>query len=139
MRSALMLLLLLALTACGDRSPVAPDGFTRTPCRPPAELVAMVTGPPFAPAAMRSALLTAADPMNNALGTTQDVRALRDAIHIVVADINVSDYDDACRLLTISSTLLAGLPAAPATSPDRDGIRLILALTAQSLADVMPE
>lgn len=139
MRSALTLLLVVAVTACGDHSLVTPDNITRTPCRPPAALVAMVTGEPFAPAAMRSALLHAADPMNSALGTSADVRALHDAIHIVVTDINASDYDDACRLLTIAGGLLSGLPATPATLPDRDGVRLILALTAQSLTSVIPQ
>ena len=134
-----MLFLIVAVTACGDRSPVAPEGFTRTPCRPPAELVAMVRGQPFAPAAMRSALTHSAGPMNNALGPSEDVRALRDATLIVVTDISASNYDGACRLLAIAGRLLSGLPDTPATLPDRDGIRLILALTAQSLAEVMPK
>jgi len=138
MRSALLLFLVVAVTACGERSPVAPDGFTRTPCRPPAELVAMVRGQPFAPAAMQSALLHAAGPMNNALGAGKDVRALQDAIRIVATDISASNYDGACRLLAISGRLLFGLPDTPATLPDRDGIRLILALTAQSLVEVIP-
>lgn len=139
MRSALLLLFLLGLTACGEQSLTGPEGFTRAPCRPPAALVAMVTGQPFAPAEMRSALLHAADPMNRALGDTRDARALQHAILLVAAHIEAVDYDDACRLLGISGTLLAGLPDAPATLPDRDGIRLILALTAQALAEAMPE
>lgn len=139
MRKVLALFIFVAMTACGDRSPVAPGGFTRTPCRPPAALVAMVTGQPFAPAAMRSALLHAAGPMNSALGASADVRDLQDAIRIVVTDISASNYDGACRLLTIAGNLLSGLPATPATLPDRDGIRLILALTAQSLAEVIPK
>lgn len=139
MRSALTVLLLVAITACGDHSLAGPSGFTRAPCRPPADLVAMVTGRPFAPTAMRSALLYAAAPMSSALGTTTDVHGLQDAIRIVVTDIDASDYDGACRLLTIAGGFLSGLPATPSTLPDRDGIRLILALTAQSLADVMPK
>lgn len=139
MRSALLLLPLLALTACGEHSLTDPEGFTRAPCRPPAALVAMVTGQPFVPAEMRSALLHAADPMNRVLGDTRDARALQRAIRLVATHIDATDYDDACRLLGISGTLLAGLPDTPATLPDRDGIRLILALTAQSLVEVIPE
>jgi hypothetical protein len=99
----------------------------------------MVTGQPFAPAAMISGLLHAADPMSSALEASDDVRALQDAIRVAVNDISASDYDGACRLVTIADGLLAGLPDTPATLPDRDGMRLILALTAQSLAAAMPK
>jgi hypothetical protein len=139
MRSSLVLFLLVALAACGDRSAVAADEVTRTPCRPPAELVAMVTSKTFSPASMRSALLHSAGPMNSALTQSRDVRDLQDAIRIVATHIEASDYDGACRLLTIAGGLLSRLPANPATLSDRDGIRLILALTAQSLAEVLPK
>lgn len=129
--------LLLAVAACKGDSPVAPEAFSRKPCRPPVNLVSMVTGPAFAPSAMRSALLHAAVPMTAALGTGADVQALHDAITIVITDIGVSDNDGACRLLSIAAGALAALPDTPATLPDRDGIRLILALTAQSLAEVI--
>lgn len=97
----------------------------------------MVVGPPFAPAAMRSALLHAAGPMSTPLGATSDVREMQDAIRIVAADVSAANNDGACRLLAIAAAKLDGLPQAAATYPDRDGIRLILALTAQALADVM--
>ena len=129
--------LLLAVVACNGESPVAPEAFSRKPCRPPENLVSMVTGPAFAPTAMRSALLHAAGPMTAALGTGADVQALQDAINIVISDIGVSKYDGACRLLSIAAGALDALPDTPATLPDRDGIRLILALTAQSLAEVI--
>jgi hypothetical protein len=40
-------------------------------------------------------------------------------------------------MLSIAAGALAALPDTPVTLPDRDGIRLILALTAQSLAGVI--
>jgi hypothetical protein len=128
------LVFLLVLAACHGESPIAPEAFSRKPCRPPANLVAMVTGQAFAPAAMRSALLHAAGPMSAPLATGTDVQSLQDAINIVVVDIGASNLDGACRLLSIAAGELAALPDTPATLPDRDGIRLILALTAQSLA-----
>jgi hypothetical protein len=126
--------LLLAVAGCSDLSPTAPEAFSRIPCRPPANLVSMVTGPAFAPAAMRSALLHATNPMSVALGTDADVRSLQNAINGVVANIGASDNDGACRLLSIAAALLDGLPDTAATLPNRDGIRLIFAVTAQSLA-----
>jgi len=129
--------LLLAVAACKGDSPVAPEAFSRKPCRVPEHLVSMVTGQAFAPAAMRSALVHAAGPMTAALGTGTNVQALQDAINAVIADIGVANNDGACRLLSIAAGALDALPDTPATLPDRDGIRLILALTAQSLAGVI--
>lgn len=129
--------LLLAVAACKGDSPVAPEAFSRKPCRVPENLVSMVTEQAFTPAAMRSALLHAAGPMTAALGTGADVQALQDAVNNVVTDIGVADNDGACRMLSIAAGALAALPDTPATLPDRDGIRLILALTAHSLAGVL--
>ncbi|HEX9886040.1 MAG TPA: hypothetical protein VGA70_06110 [Longimicrobiales bacterium] len=95
--------------------------------------MALITGPAFAPVAMRSALLHAANRMSVALGTDADVRSLKDATNSVAANIAASENDGACRMLSISADLLEGLPDTPATLPDRDGIRLIFALTAHSL------
>ena len=99
----------------------------------------MDVGVPFTPSAMRSALLHAAGQMTPALGTASEVLALRNAITIVAADIGDSNYDGACRLLAIAYGGLKGMPELPATLPDRDGIRLILVLTAQSLVTVVPQ
>jgi hypothetical protein len=101
--------------------------------------MAMVVGEPFAPSEMQSALLHAADPMGTALGSSADVTALQDAIRIVATEVTTSNYDGACRLLTIAHGFLVGLPDTPETLPVRDGIRLILALTGQSLAAAMPQ
>ena len=138
MRRASALLLLFVVAACGD-SPLGPEGFSRIPCRAPAALVAMVVGEPFAPAEMNSALLHAVDPMSTALESSADVTAMQDAIRIVATDVTTWNYDGACRLLTIAYGFFVGLPDTPATLPDRDGIRLILALTGQSLAAAMPK
>lgn len=137
MRRALALGLLFGAAACGD-SPLGPEGFSRIPCRPPAALVAMVVGEPFAPAAMHSALVHAVDSMSTALESSPDVTGMQDAIRIVATDVTTSNYDGACRLLTIAYGFFVVLPDTPATLPDRDGIRLILALTGQSLAAAMP-
>ncbi len=127
------LALLLALAGCSDASPFAPEAFTRIPCRPPANLMAMITGPAFAPLEMHSALLHAANRMSLALGTDADAGPLKNATNGIAAHIGASENDAACRMLSISADLLEGLPDAPATLPDRDGIRLIFALTAHSL------
>jgi hypothetical protein len=132
-----VLALVVLLAACSDHSPVAPGAYSRIPCRPPVELAAMVVGTPFEPNAMRTALQHAGNHIGPTLGDGADVRALRDAIGIVDTDIGIANMDGACRLLTIAYGALKELPDTPATYPDRDAIRLILALTAQSLADVM--
>jgi len=128
------LVLLVAVAGCSEASPFAPEAFSRIPCEPPAKLVAMITGPAFAPVGMRSALVHAANRMTVALGTDPQVRSLKEATQGIAANIIASENDGACRMLSISADLLEGLPDTPATFPDRDGIRMILALTAHSLA-----
>jgi hypothetical protein len=130
-------ILLFALVGCSEASPFAPEAFTRTPCRPPAELMAMITGPAFIPAELQSALLHAAGRMSLALGDDPEVRSLQGAIYGIEQNISVSQHDGACRMLSISADLFKELPNAPSTLPDRDGIRLILALTAHALTAVV--
>jgi hypothetical protein len=139
MKRTLVLVLVLGCAACGERPPTAPEAFGRVPCRPPSALVAMVVGTPFVPAAMHSALIHAAGPMSVPLGVASDVVDMQDAIRIVAADVSANNYDGACRLLAIAAVKLEGLPPLAATYADRDGIRLILALTAQALANAMPK
>ncbi len=135
----IVLVLILGCAACGERPLTAPEAFGRTPCRPLPALVAMVVGTPFAPAVMHSALLHAAGPMSAPLGAAAQVRDMQDAIRIVAADVTAGNNDGACRLLAIAAAKLDGLPPLVATYADRDGIRLILALTAQALSNAMPK
>ena len=139
MKSRIIVLstLVLVLAGCNDQLILAPRPVAPTSCRPPAELTAMVTGQPNALIDMRSPLQHAADKMSTALGLHADAVALRDFTAALVGDIAASRMDDACRHLTSAFGALKALPDTPATLPDRDGIRLILALTSQALAAVM--
>ncbi len=133
MRRVVLVALLFAVAACADRSPLAPDAFGRAPCRPPSELVAMVITPPFAPLAMRSALIHSADALTLLIvGTPQ--RDLQVAFRSAATKIEIGDYDSACRFVALAYGVLRTLPPTPATLPERDAMRLILALTAQSLS-----
>ncbi len=139
MRPVLVFAIALAVTACSDRSPVAPE-HGRLPCRPSPALVAMVTLAPldaFAPSAMRDALQHGADAMTLEVAEHRHRKDLRDAMLFAVTDINESDFDSACRMVEIADAALNALPDSGRTFPDRDGIRLILALTAHSLDAVI--
>jgi hypothetical protein len=138
MRFVLMLAVVVTVTACSDRSVVGPE-YGRRPCRPSAELVALVTVEPFVPTAMRSALLHGADVMTLAIADGPQRRDLQDAMRFAAADIGVDKLDSACRLIEIADAALTALPDSAASLPDRVGIRLILALTAHSLAAVLGE
>lgn len=131
-----MLVLLAAVTSCSDRSPVAPE-HGRIPCRPSPALVAMVTLEPFAPATMRDALEHGADRMSLEILASQHRTDLQDAMRFAAADLAVNDLDGACRMVEIAESALAALPDSVASYADRDGIRLILALTAHSLDAVL--
>ena len=136
-RVAVLLALVLLNAGCGDKLMLVTGPVALVSCRPPAELTAMVTGPPFALIETRSAVQHAADVMSTALGLGADVRALQGFTTALAGDIAASRTNDACRNLTSAYGALKALPDTPATLPDRDGIRLILALTSQALAAVM--
>jgi hypothetical protein len=129
--------LVLVLAGCSDKVILVTGPTTHASCRPPAELTVMVIGAPFALIDMRSAVQHATDKMSTALGLGADVLALQGFTTALASDIAVSNNDDACRHLTSAYGALKALPDTPATFPDRDGIRLILALTSQALAAVM--
>jgi hypothetical protein len=97
----------------------------------------MVTGQPFALTDMRSAVPHAADRVTTALGLGADVGTLQGFATALASDVAASRTEDACRHLTSAWNTLKALPDTPATLPDRDGIRLILALTSQAVAAVM--
>lgn len=123
-RSALILL--VAVAGCTEQAG-APES-----CAPPAALVAAVNAPPSSPASMEAALLHAAGPMTDALGTPSEVQELRAVMQDAATRVQVN-ADGACRAISTALDLLDSLPDNPATRPDRDGIRMVLALTARSL------
>ena len=85
-------------------------------------------------AGLRSALVHAAGPMSDALGSGSGVTSLRNPINSAAAHIAASENDKACVALSSAKDALDALPDTPATLPDRDGIRMILALAAQFVA-----
>jgi hypothetical protein len=140
MRSARwsVMLLVFGAAACGDRSIAAPEAFGRIPCRPSPALVAMVTIDPFPPSAMRSALIHGADVMTLAITDgARHTRDVQDAMRAAATDIDQRKFDSACRLVEIAYAALTVLPDSDASRPDRVGIGLILALTAQALTTVI--
>lgn len=139
MRLVLLFAMALTVTACSDRSPVAPE-HGRLPCRPSPALVAMVSLDPlepFAPSAMRDALQHGADLMLREVAENRHRTDAREAMLFAITDINESDFDSACRMVEIADAALQALPDSARSFADRDGIRLILALTAHSLDAVI--
>jgi len=110
-----LLLLALVLAACDPKTP-AP--FAPEPCLIPSALVEVVQPQSFTPTALRPALLHAAGPMTSAL---------------LGQSFTGNNFDTECRLVVIAWDALSELPDTPETLPDRDGIRLILALAARAL------
>ena len=58
-------------------------------------------------------------------------------MRFAAADISANDLDGACRMVEIADAALTALPDSVGSYADRDGIRLILALTAHSLDAVI--
>jgi hypothetical protein len=85
------------------------------------------------PAALRSALLDASSRVSSALGTSASVQLVQTALYGVAANIGASNDAGACGQVTTAASAVAALPEDPATLPDRDAIRLVLMLVAQSL------
>ncbi len=135
MRAAVPILGLM-LVAC-DGSPLAPEAFVPEPCIVPAEIVASISPQPFPPAALHSALLHAAGPMTSALGSGMLTTELAKATTQLGQGLQSRAGDTECRVLELASTALARLPDDPAVLPDREGIRLVLALAARAIAGEM--
>jgi len=121
----------LVLGACDAKDPREP--FAPVPCLLPAALVGAVQPQPFSPEALRPALLHAAGAMTSDLGTGESADTLRRALGDLGQAFAGRNFDTECRLVLIAWGALSELPDTPETLPDRDGIRLILALAARAL------
>jgi hypothetical protein len=118
----------LALATCSD--PLGPEEL---PCQKPAGLTAGITFAPVDLEEMRAALAHAAGPLAAAMGSEELTASLVKATEF--ASLTLADElpRTGCRIVRIAAAALAQLPDDPATLPDRDAIRLILALTANTL------
>lgn len=122
-----MPLVALLATACRSSSVVAP---VEEPCAVPASLpVVQASG--MTQASMHPALLHAAGPMTSSLGTSVDVKSLQSGIGELVSTAPVR-ADVACHGIMAATKALDALPNDAATRPDRDGIRLVLALAVKA-------
>jgi hypothetical protein len=97
----------------------------------------MVTLDPFPPSAMGDALRHAADRMALSVAAGSHRTDLEDAMRFAARDIAAADLDGACRMVQVADVAWTALPDSAASFADRDGIRLILALTAHSLDAVL--
>lgn len=88
---------------------------------------------PFAFGDLREAFLHAAGPMVSALGSSQRVDQLRQAINALGASDDATRMDTVCRSLRVATESLAALEDHPETLPDRDAIRLVLILAAGAM------
>jgi len=122
-----MPLVALLATACRSSSVVAPR---EEPCAVPTTLPA-VDAPAVTQSSIRSALVHAAGPMTAALGANVDVRALQAGINDLVS-AELVRADVACRGIMAATKALDAMPDTPATRPDRDGIRVVLALAVRA-------
>jgi hypothetical protein len=123
----------LAMAAC-DGGPLSPEAMTAEPCRVPDAVASTLVWLPFAPDALRPALLHAAGPMSWALGSDKLTGELVQATAQLGSDLGTRSADTECRVLKLAAAALARLPDDPATRPDRDVISLVLTLAAHSLA-----
>ena len=125
--------LFLPLLVLGACDPKTPAPFEPQPSLLPAALVEAVQPQTFTPLALRPALLHAAGPMTADFGTGASADTLRRALGDLGQSFVGNNFDTECRVLVIAWDALSELPNTPETLPDRDGIRLILALAARAL------
>lgn len=120
-------ILTLGVLGCGDDL-TRPDAFHATKCELPLALLAGADPQPFAFGDLREAFLHAAGPMGSALGSSEKVDLLIQAMNALGAEVETRSMDTACRLLLLASESLAALEDSPETLPDRDAIHLVLIL-----------
>jgi hypothetical protein len=120
----------LAAGSCSD--PLGPEEL---PCAVPASLITQVAAQPADNAAIRAALLHAAGPMASALGSPELTATLGETTELVAQALDDGLPLTGCRILARASESLDRLSDDPATLPDREGIRLILAIAAHRLSE----
>jgi hypothetical protein len=130
-RGAAVALALLALGtgACSDNI-TEPVRFDAVQCTPEPSLLVGAIWQPFAFSALHAAFLHAAGPMATALGSTEQVDQIKQAMGDMPLPDDAKSKDTACRLLSVANSALVAMPNNPETLPDRDGIRLVLILAA---------
>ena len=130
--------LLMVLVGC-DSAVTAPNAFNEERCSVPADLAASVYAHGFPSTALRPALQHAAGPMVTVLGEGALTNELRESMSILGSETNAPRlHDTHCRLVVIASAALRRIADTPETLPDRDGIRLVLALLANALDTETP-
>jgi hypothetical protein len=130
--------LMILLGAC-DSAVMAPKAFDEDRCVVPAALAQSVYTHAFPSTSLRPALQHAAGPMASVLGEGELTNELREAVAILGQETDGPTlHDTHCRLVVIASAALRRMPDTPETLPDRDGIRLVLALLANALVTEKP-
>jgi hypothetical protein len=113
---------------CGDGLTQPPDAFHAAKCELPLALLAGAEPQPIAFVDLHEAFLHAAGPMGSALGSSEKVDLLIQAMNTLGTEEETRSMDTACRLLLVASESLAALEDNPETLPDRDAIHLVLLL-----------
>jgi hypothetical protein len=127
-----LLVIPAVIGSCSD-SPTAPASSSSNPCTP-AALPAISAADAVAPAVLNDALQDASTRMSAGLGTGAQVQSVQNAIRTVETSIAAPNNSGVCGKITIAADRVDALPDDPASLPDRDAIRLVLALAAQSIS-----
>ena len=122
-------ILSLGALGCGDDL-TQPEASTSAHCAVPLALVADHNPEPLALADLREAFLYAAGPIGSALGSSERVDRLKQAMDALGSQSETRNMDLACRLVLAASESLSALEDIPETLPDREAIRLVLLLAA---------
>ena len=122
-------LLALGAGACNDNV-TAPVQLDPVRCTLAASLLVGVNPQPFTLSDLHAAFLQAAGPIAGALGSSEQVDQIKQAMADMVLPDDAKAKDTACRLLSVANSALAAMPDNPETLADRDGIRLVLILAA---------
>jgi len=128
----------LVLGAC-DSAVTAPKAFNEERCQVPVALAQSVYTHAFPSTSLRPALQHAAGPMASVLGEGELTNELRESMAILGTETDGPTlHDTHCRLVVIASAALRRMPDTPETLPDRDGMKLVLALLANALVTERP-